>query len=46
MKHYTVTVIEMETGLTRHITGKWPDWQTMEEALMEDGYIVTWWTEG
>lgn len=45
MKNYTVTAIQMESGNTVHITGRWKDVDAMEETLIEDGFVVIWYTE-
>lgn len=45
MKTYEVKAIELATGITRHITGKWSNVESMENELTKDGYIVTWYAK-
>lgn len=42
---YGCNAIEIETGNVVHITGTYQSKEDMEEALLENGYIVTKWWE-
>jgi len=47
MMKYGAKVVELSTGIMRHISGKWGSIDEMSEDLLADGFVVlNYWKEG